>query len=214
MYLIKLVVLFFSEYIPRSGTAESYDSSIFRFLRNFHLGYWYSSEAAPSHTPTNSAQGYPFSYTFPIFIFRGLFDESHYDRCEVVSHCFDLQIKDRSFMFTKNLNWPNIIRLRRHGMTFWTKRIKVIELEATINIISLPVHRIITECEALFGQWGLACCSPWGCKESDMTEQMNWTELMRLFYLNTEKYVLLWENVLAFPTGNETCKQVLSNWKK
>ena len=27
------------------------------------------------------------------------------------------------------------------------------------------------------GQGGLACCSSWGCKESDMTEQLNWTEL-------------------------------------
>ena len=25
------------------------------------------------------------------------------------------------------------------------------------------------------GQGGLACCSPWGCKCLDMTEQMNWT---------------------------------------
>ena len=25
------------------------------------------------------------------------------------------------------------------------------------------------------GQEGLACYSPWGCKESDMTEQLNWT---------------------------------------
>ena len=24
------------------------------------------------------------------------------------------------------------------------------------------------------GQGGLACCSSWGCKESDMTEQLNW----------------------------------------
>ena len=24
------------------------------------------------------------------------------------------------------------------------------------------------------GQGGLACCSPWGCKESDTTEQLNW----------------------------------------
>ena len=28
------------------------------------------------------------------------------------------------------------------------------------------------------GQEGLACCSPWGHKESDTTEQLNWTELM------------------------------------
>ena len=26
------------------------------------------------------------------------------------------------------------------------------------------------------GQRSLVCCSPWGCKESDMTEQLNWTE--------------------------------------
>ena len=26
------------------------------------------------------------------------------------------------------------------------------------------------------GQGGLVCCSPWGCKESDMTERLNWTE--------------------------------------
>ena len=26
------------------------------------------------------------------------------------------------------------------------------------------------------GQEGLACCSPWGRKESDTTEQLNWTE--------------------------------------
>ena len=27
------------------------------------------------------------------------------------------------------------------------------------------------------GQGGLACCSPWGCKESDTTERLIWTEL-------------------------------------
>ena len=27
------------------------------------------------------------------------------------------------------------------------------------------------------GQGTLACCSPWGCKELDMTEWLNWTEL-------------------------------------
>ena len=25
------------------------------------------------------------------------------------------------------------------------------------------------------GQGGLVCCSPWGCKESDTTERLNWT---------------------------------------
>ena len=27
------------------------------------------------------------------------------------------------------------------------------------------------------GPGGLVCCSPWGCKESDTTERLNWTEL-------------------------------------
>ena len=30
------------------------------------------------------------------------------------------------------------------------------------------------------GQGGLACCDSWGCKESHMTERLNWTELMGL----------------------------------
>ena len=28
------------------------------------------------------------------------------------------------------------------------------------------------------GRGGLECCNSWGCKGSDMTEQLNWTELM------------------------------------
>jgi len=36
------------------------------------------------------------------------------------------------------------------------------------------------------GQGGLACCSPWGCKESDMTERLNWLKqrLEGLPYIN------------------------------
>ena len=30
--------------------------------------------------------------------------------------------------------------------------------------------------ELVMGRESLACCSPWGCKESDMTEWLNWTE--------------------------------------
>ena len=35
------------------------------------------------------------------------------------------------------------------------------------------------------GQGGLACCSPWGHKESDVTEWLNWTEL-DFFYQNSK----------------------------
>ena len=30
------------------------------------------------------------------------------------------------------------------------------------------------------GQGSLVCCSPWGCQELDMTEQLNWTEWMTI----------------------------------
>ena len=34
------------------------------------------------------------------------------------------------------------------------------------------------------GQGGLACCYSWGCKESDTTEQLNWTELISFSHEN------------------------------
>ena len=33
------------------------------------------------------------------------------------------------------------------------------------------------------GQGSLACCSPWGCKTLDMTERLNWTELINEYSL-------------------------------
>ena len=35
------------------------------------------------------------------------------------------------------------------------------------------------------GQGGLACCDPWGHKESDTTEQLNWTEQSKKSILTT-----------------------------
>ena len=43
-------------------------------------------------------------------------------------------------------------------------------------------HHWLNGCESEWtpglgdGQGGLACCYSWGCKESEMTEQLNWTE--------------------------------------
>ena len=42
------------------------------------------------------------------------------------------------------------------------------------------------------GQGSLACCSPWGHKESDMTEQLNCTELNREMERNL--MLLDWKN--------------------
>ena len=39
------------------------------------------------------------------------------------------------------------------------------------------------------GQGGLACCSSWGCKESDTTEWLNWTELIViLMYVRSAEF--------------------------
>ena len=34
------------------------------------------------------------------------------------------------------------------------------------------------------GQGGLACCNSWGRKESDMIEQLNWTELIEVYLIS------------------------------
>ena len=45
-------------------------------------------------------------------------------------------------------------------------------------------HHWLDRCESEWtlgvgdGQGGLACCDSWGCKESDTTERLNWTELI------------------------------------
>ena len=42
------------------------------------------------------------------------------------------------------------------------------------------------ECEQALGvgdgQGSLTCCCPWGCKESDMTERLNWISKMKLLW--------------------------------
>ena len=40
------------------------------------------------------------------------------------------------------------------------------------------------------GQGGLACCSPWGRKELDTTERLNWTELYRYRYSFPDSFLL------------------------
>ena len=40
------------------------------------------------------------------------------------------------------------------------------------------------------GQRSLACSSPWGRKESDMTEQLNWTEFC--FNISVQLFVCVW----------------------
>ena len=65
------------------------------------------------------------------------------------------------------------------------------------------------------GQGGLVCCSPWGHKESDMTEQLNWTELRttRLRYTVDsqmgvpETYMGAQTTEMGLTSGMRTCHQ-------
>ena len=76
------------------------------------------------------------------------------------------------------------------------------------------------------GQGGLACCSPCGLKESDMTEWLNWTEINKwilgkmflCFAVLINIFFLCWNADLSIVAGcsavNENGKQCLKKLKK
>ena len=47
------------------------------------------------------------------------------------------------------------------------------------------------------GQGGLVCCSSWGHKESDTTEQLNWTDLLSTYYV-PELFMLMYYRPYLF----------------
>ena len=61
-------------------------------------------------------------------------------------------------------------------------------------------HHRLDGCESQWtpgvgdGQGGLACCDSWGCKESDTTERLNWTELKLGFFLCS---YILWNTIFC-----------------
>ena len=71
------------------------------------------------------------------------------------------------------------------------------------------------------GQGCLACCSPWGLKESDTTERLNWTELNMQYTKNPLKLLVIYLKLkfalclcpLLFLTPLEiTCGRLLSTF--
>ena len=78
----------FSGYMPSSGIAGSYGSSIFSSLRNSIL---FSIVAVSIYIPTNSEEGSLFSTPPPAFVVCTFSDDAHSNWCEVITHCsFDL----------------------------------------------------------------------------------------------------------------------------
>ena len=65
------------------------------------------------------------------------------------------------------------------------------------------------------GQGGLACCDSWGHKESDMTEQLNWTEHMSISITLVFLLPCLWFVLLSpfYIQGNQSLSSVqFSRW--
>ena len=69
---VSFQVTVLSGYMPRSGIAQSYGSSIFSFLRNLHTVL---HSGRTNYIPTNSVRGFPFLTPSPALIIYRLFDD-------------------------------------------------------------------------------------------------------------------------------------------
>ena len=59
------------------------------------------------------------------------------------------------------------------------------------------------------GQGGLVCCNSWGCKESDTTERLNWTELNQGLELAWGKRDLLVLSLRRYSQGHVSMRTAL-----
>ena len=74
--------------------------------------------------------------------------------------------------------WPPDVRNRPIGkdpvaQKDWRGWQRMRLLDGITKSVDMSLSKLPRVCER---QGSLACCSPWGCKESDTTEQLNWTE--------------------------------------
>ena len=100
---VSFQIMFFSGDMPMSGVAGSYGSSVFSFLRNLHTVLLSNCISLHSHqqcmrVPSSLPPLQPL-----------LFDDGHYEWCEVVPYCrFDLRFSHSDVEY---LCWPSMCLL-------------------------------------------------------------------------------------------------------